>query len=311
MPLPANAIPVLRAGFKKLLGKPIAGSIAYVRCLPPAVALALAEDLRFDVDGWKIAAVTKETEPARRRITADLAVEWREDKADAVLLLIDVDNAGPGMDGIYSAGREIDGETLFGLCIKLAHESLPHGCKGFADAARRKARHTARNQSLSPWREFTYLCRCAAGQHVLGEALPEIGLWPIATDEQVDQQDLDKSARLVERLLPRIGSRLSPEARVAALRLPDGQAELSRALVRYLYETDRLSRLDALANLEAHQEFWINRLRPGVFEAETLQGIDWLPWRGKSGKLLSWSGLIDNADGRAEFRLSVHAEDPT
>ena len=310
MSLPANAIPLLRTSFEKLLGEPAQGSVAYVRCLHPDIALALAEDDRFQLDAWKVAVVTNLSDDARRRVTADQAVEWREDKADPLLLLIDVDNAGPGMDGIYSAAREVSEEALFGLCIKLAHDSLPHGCKGFADAARRKARHTSRNQSLSPWREFAYLCRSSAGQHVLGEALPEIGLWPIATEEHIDIEDLDKSARLVERLLPRIGNRLSPEARVAGLRMPDSQADEARRLTIFLYDADRLSRLDALAQLQEREEFWINRLKPRVFESESLRRIDWVPWRGKSGKLLTWSGLVDNADGRAELRLSRNGDDP-
>ena len=41
-----------------------------------------------------------------RTITADRAVEMREDKGDATLLLVDTDRAGAGMDGIYSASRK-------------------------------------------------------------------------------------------------------------------------------------------------------------------------------------------------------------
>src|SRR3990172_8943 len=158
MTLPSNAIPLLREAFQRLLGKAAPGSVAYVRCLHPDIALALASDQNFALDAWKIAVVTDHADTASRRITADQAVEWREDKADPLLLLVNMDTAGAGMDGIYSAAREVTEETLFGACLKLAHEHLPHGCKRFAEAARRKARHTSRNQSLSPWREFSYLC---------------------------------------------------------------------------------------------------------------------------------------------------------
>ena len=37
----------------------------------------------------------------------------REAKDQAVLLLVDTATAGAGMDGIYSAAREIDEEALF------------------------------------------------------------------------------------------------------------------------------------------------------------------------------------------------------
>ncbi len=309
MALPTNAVPLLREAFQRLLGKAVPGSVAYVRCLHPDIAVALAADAHFDLDAWKIAVVTDQVDLASRRITADLAVEWREDKADPLLLLVNTDTAGAGMDGIYSAAREVTEETLFGSCLKLAHERLPHGCKRFAEAARRKARHTSRNQSLSPWREFSYLCRAMAGQHVLGEALPEIGLWPIATTEVLEIDHLDRSARLVERLLPRVGNRQSPEARVAALRLPESQTEAARRLTTFLNDAERSSRLDALQRLEFDEDLWINRLQPGVFDSQSLHGIEWLPWRGKTGKLLAWSGLTDNSDQRAELRLNSNAED--
>ena len=57
----------------------------------------------FAVPGWNLAAVVDT--PGRRRITADQAVEQREDKGDAALLLIDRERAGAGLDGIYSAGH--------------------------------------------------------------------------------------------------------------------------------------------------------------------------------------------------------------
>ena len=54
--------------------------------------------------GWSAYAVVDKV--GRRRITADQAVERREDKGDPVLFLIDPLRAGAGLDGIYSAARE-------------------------------------------------------------------------------------------------------------------------------------------------------------------------------------------------------------
>ena len=313
MPLPSNATPLLVSAFKHLLGRAAPGSMAFVRCLPAEVVTALAADPLFDLSPWKVATVTDRADVSARRITADVAVEWREDKADPVLLLVDTDTAGAGMDGIYSAARELAEPQLFETCIRLAHEDLPHGCKRFADAARRKARRAARNQSLSPWQEFAYLCRAKAGQHQLGEALPELGLWPIDTEKQVEEADLDRAARLVERLLPRQGSRLSPDARVAALRLPKKQEEAADELVKFLSEVERFTRMDALKLLESKDKLWINRLHPGIFETQELLSIGWVPWRGKTRRLLAWAGLIDNADSRLELRLkanNVNGDDP-
>lgn len=67
-----------------------------------------------------------------------------------------------------------------------------------------KARRLARKSVLSPWREFSYLCRASKSMPDLG-ALPEIGLWPVFIDDKPDDDDLDKAARLTELLLPRQG----------------------------------------------------------------------------------------------------------
>ena len=55
-----------------------------------------------------------------RTITADRAVEMREAKGDATLLLVDTHLAGAGMDGIYSASREVDEASLFEEARRLA-----------------------------------------------------------------------------------------------------------------------------------------------------------------------------------------------
>jgi DNA phosphorothioation-dependent restriction protein DptH len=313
MPLPSNATPFLMSAFKRILGRATPGSMAFVRCLPPEAVSALAAESLFDLAPWKVAAVTDHIDMPNRQITADVAVEWREDKSDPVLLLVDMDKAGAGMDGIYSAAREISESVLFDTSIRIAHDRLPHGCKRFAESARKKARRAARNQSMSPWQEFAYLCRATTGQHVLGSALPELGLWPVDTTEQIEESDLDRALRLVERLLPRQGNRLSPEARVSALQLPPSQTSEARELVRFLSEAESQSTLEALRWLEEKEGLWVNRLRPGVFETQSLLGITWVPWRGKTGKLLSWSGLIENVDERLELRLRTEhttSDDP-
>ncbi|MDP2432599.1 MAG: hypothetical protein Q8O33_11265, partial [Pseudomonadota bacterium] len=133
MPLTENAAPILALALSELLGPALAGSMAYIRCLPGEVARELAADV------------------TARAITADRAVEWREDKAEAVLLLVDTAHAGAGMDGIYSAAQEISEVELFTNAKAQARNKLAHGGKGFADKALSKARRLARNKALSPW----------------------------------------------------------------------------------------------------------------------------------------------------------------
>jgi DNA phosphorothioation-dependent restriction protein DptH len=305
MPLTENAAPILALALSDLLGPALPGSMAFIRCLPGEVARELAADERFAVRGWQIAVVSQAADEATRSTTADKAVEWREDKAEAVLLLVDVVHAGAGMDGIYSAAREIAESELFARAKALARDKLPRGGKSFADKALSKARLLARNKALSPWREFAYLCRAAQSLEGLGAALPEIGLWPVAVEDKPDDRDLDKCVLLVERLLARQGNRRSAEARVVGLQLPAADAAVERDLAEFLRATDSLSRLDTLARLETREAFWLNRLRPGLFDSETLQSIRWVNWRQKNAKPYQWSGLAVDADNRLTFKLAL------
>jgi DNA phosphorothioation-dependent restriction protein DptH len=305
MPLPDNAARILSRALSELLGPALPGSMAFTRCLPGEVARELAADESFTVEGWRTAMVGQTVDEAMHCISADLAVEWREDKREAVLLLVDTSDVGAGMDGIYSASREIGEAELFAKAKALARGKLPHGGKGFADKALSKARRLARNKTLSPWREFAYLCRATHSLSELGAALPEIGLWPVAMGERPDDDDIEKSARLVERLLTSQGNRQSPESRVAGLQLAAADDAAGRSLAEFLRAADNLPRLDALARLEGRETFWVNSLHPGLFNSQDLQSIRWVSWRGANGNRLAWSGLASNADKRLEWRLSL------
>jgi len=305
MPLTENAAPILSLALSDLLGPALPGSMAFIRCLPGEVARELAADERFAVRGWQIAVVSQAADAANRSITADQAVEWREDKAGAVLLLVDTVHAGAGMDGIYSSAREIAEAELFAKAETRARDKLPRGGKSFADKALSKARRLARNKALSPWREFAYLCRAAQGLEALGAALPEIGLWPVAVDDRPDDGDLAKSALLVERLLARQGNRQSAEARVIGLQLPVADAAVERDLAEFLRAAESVSRLDALARLAGRESLWLNRLRPGLFDSETLQSIGWINWRQRNDRPYQWSGLSVDGENRLTLRLAL------
>lgn len=254
MPLPHNAAPLLAQALDKLLGQPTPGAMAFLRCLTADAVATLATDPRFAVPGWRCAVVGGGNDAAAHTISADTAVEWREDKAEPALLLVDTEAAGAGMDGIYSAAREIDETELFDCAQELARAKLQHGFKGFAQKAIACARRLARHHALTPWREFLYLCRASQSIEACGGALPEIGLWPVALSGKPDDADLDLSARLVDRLLPLRGAAQIPEARVEALKLPDDQPEVALHLAHFLREADRLPRFEALACLEDSEE---------------------------------------------------------
>src|SRR5262245_17342764 len=90
---------ILSRAFEKVLGQPDAGAVAFVRCLTPDVVEALTTDERFAPRGWQVWRVASEQTAATRTITADRAVELRESKSDAILLVVDTARAGAGMAG--------------------------------------------------------------------------------------------------------------------------------------------------------------------------------------------------------------------
>ena len=149
----------------------------------------------FAVSGWTVNAVVDV--PGRRRITADQAVEQREDKAIAALLLIDPLRAGAGLDGIYSAGREIGEGELFDAAQSLARKPL-RGRTGFLDAAVRRAERLGRRRRITPWRRFDFYV--AAASEGEGRAIARLGLWPIQGEGASDAA-LDVSAAMSDRLL--------------------------------------------------------------------------------------------------------------
>src|SRR5262245_20122977 len=112
--------PLLAGAFERVLARADPGAMAFVRCLRPDVVESLAIDATFAPSGWKIWRVADTENMKTRTITADGAVELRESKKEPVLLLVDTARAGAGMDGIYSAGQEIDEIGLFKQALRLA-----------------------------------------------------------------------------------------------------------------------------------------------------------------------------------------------
>ena len=298
-----------------LLGRPRRGAMAYARCLQPWLVRQLAADAAFVPGSWKVAAVVEQRDDGRRWITADEAVAWREDKGDPVLLLVDSAAAGAGMDGIYSATREITEDELFKAAQKTARAKVQRGCKGFVDAALKKARGVLRThqQHLAPLQAYAYLCRAASCVEEAGAALPLLGLWPIAmAGRKPSEADLDKAVHLVECLLPMQRSSMTPEQRVAALQLPDEEARLAEGLIARLRDVDNLPRLEALHRVTQEQMFWMHSMHPVLFDTQSVRKIHWVNWRGRHGRPLAWSGLhFDTQEQRLEWRLAKHAEQST
>ena len=295
-----------------LLGRqPVTGSMAFVRCLRPDVVYALAADLSFAPRGWQVWRVADGDDPSARTITADRAVEIRETKEAATLLLVDTALAGAGMDGIYSAAREVDEQGLFTAALRLAKrevaEQLSGEARRYAERAITKARDRGR-YSIPPWTEFDFLCRIAAARHHPGAYLHLLGLWPVQESEDgtaMADDELDVSRRFVERLLRETS--LLPARRIEALRLQPSSPEQRSALMRFLHAAAaKPSLLSALAELSAKENLWVNALP--IEQATCIQRIELMPWRTRAGKIAKWSGLTDRDANPPELILKPDVE---
>jgi DNA phosphorothioation-dependent restriction protein DptH len=305
---------ILGLAFEKVLGKPDSGSMAFVRCLTPDVVHSLAKDISFAPRGWRVLCVADSNNSDARIITADRAVERRETKGDAALLLVDTSRAGAGIDGIYSAAREVDEPSLFTEALQLAASEVTRQLSGkhrqYAERAIKKARGYGRRFSVSPWTEFDFLCRVAVDERHPGEYLPLLGLWPVQESEESREDDgLDASRMFVERLLGTAVSGLTPAMRLEALRLLNPSDQQIRDLEGFLRSAATTPLLSALAELADKKHLWVNALR---IERDTqfIQSIELSSWRTNNGRIARWSGLVEEGDSD-ELPVLILKREPT
>ena len=286
-----------------VLGDPQPGAIAYIRCLTPDVIERLAADAGFEPEGWAVWRVADCEADGLRTLTADRAVELREGKGDAMVLLVDTGRAGAGMDGIYSAGREVGEVGLFQGAWRLAAAEITRrqsaAARRYAEDALKAARRGAGGRdAVSPWTAFDYLCRVAVGEQPPGAYLNLIGLWPIrGGGEGFDHKAaLNDSRRFVDRLLGPAAASLAPAARIESLRLDEESRQRHTQLARFLHDADAAQRLeDALNELAKQEELWVGSLRTEG-PPQSIKAIELTPWRNRSGKIHRWSGLTDDDD---------------
>lgn len=305
---------LLSRAFEKLLGRAEPGVMAFVRCLAPDVIEALAKTSTFAPSGWVVLRVADSNMAEARTITADRAVEIREEKSEAVLLLVDTAGAGAGMDGIYSAARELEESSLFNEALPLAEREITKRLSAehrqYAELAVKKARAFGRRLSISLWTEFDFLCRVAADRRHPGELLHYLGLWPVEPTAGTDAaDDLAISRLFVERLLSRSSSGIPPARRIDTLRLLNPASQQMAQLEGFLRHAATKPLISAIADLAIKRPLWVNNLRiEGA--AQTIQSIELLSWRTHTGKVAKWSGLIEDPSGNGppELILKPDAE---
>lgn len=301
---------LLSRAFERILGRAEEGAMAFVRCLTPEVVEALSRDAAFAPTGWQVFRVAAADDPETRTISADRAVEMREAKGPAVLLLVDTARAGAGMDGIYSAAREVGEADLFKEALSLAKQEVKQEVRQYAERAIKKSRRFGRGFTISPWTEFDFLVRVAANRQHPGELLYLLGLWPIQREAKPQpDEELDQSRLFVERLLGTSVAGLTPGQRIEALRLLEPSEEQKADLERFLRSAATKPLLSALAELAEKKHLWVNALRIES-AAQTIQKIELIPWRTNTGRIVRWSGLVEgkSPEEPPELILRLDAE---
>ncbi len=287
---------LLSSAFESILGTAKEGSMAYIRCLTGDIVESLADSPIFAPKKWQIWRVADSEQRTRRTITADSAVEMRESKSDPVLLLVDTSKAGAGMDGIFSAAREVKEKELFDKAIQLAANEVKPKQRKFAECAVKKAKSRGRRISISPWTEFDFYTRSAVEERHPGALLYLLGLWPVKETEELNDQDvLETASRFVNRLLGSVTSGMTPAARIGTLRLLNPSEEQKQDLEVFLRDSAMKPLLQALAELSEKPNLWINSLRMET-EESYIQSFEIVPWRNQNGRLYQWSGLVQEGE---------------
>ena len=290
---------ILGNAFERVLGRAEPGAMAFVRCLTSDVVEALASDANFAPSGWHVWRVADANDVTARQITADGAVEIRETKGPATILLVNTARAGAGMDGIYSAAHEVDEADLFREALRLAaHEvtrRLSRRIARMPSARSEKARGFGRRFSVSPWTELDFFVHAAAEQRHPGEYLHLLGLWPVTECGQSAEADLELSRMFVDRLLGTSVSGITPARRIEALKLSNPSEQQIADLERFLRSAATKPLLSALAELADKNHLWVNGLRIEG-KPEIILGIELLSWRTNAGRVAKWSGLVEEGD---------------
>lgn len=306
---------VLAKAFDTVLGRPEPGGMAFVRCLTHDVVDTLASDVdSFRIPGWRVKRVADAEDKGGRTITADQAVEIRESKSEPVLLLVDTERAGAGMDGIFSATREVGEKDLFVAAHRLAAKeitrALSAGHRKYAERAVSRARGYGGRFAVSPWRVFDFYCHVASNKRPAGAYLYLLGLWPVKGAAGADAlPDLDLSRQFVDRLLAAGVAGRTPTQRIEGLRLLRPTSNQLQGLERFLREAATMPVRLALHLLVDREILWINALRTEGAVDEILS-VELSPWRTKAGRVIKWSGLTDRGDEVPALILDPDAEAP-
>jgi len=284
-------IECLNEALKTILGKPKLGTMVYIKCLSSQVIEELISENKLNVDGWNIFAVNDSKSGKGNIINSDKAVDLRESKSDSVLLLVDVKNAGAGMDGIYSAVREITENELLEPAQKAALKEISPEPRKFVKKACKEALKIGKRNTISPWQTFDFYSECAKSPENIGDLITMLGFWPINITESLNEDHLTLSYMVVERLLLNTGANDTYYARIDSLLLPEEEQNKIELLEKYLRKSEGKRWLEVVNGIQEKEELHLNNMNPG-FRNQELRKIEIVPWRkNENNKPAKWSGL--------------------
>ncbi|WP_417381895.1 ATP-binding protein [Gimesia sp.] len=293
MSLTDKFVSFLNHVFTDLSGHPSQGNVTFCRCLSPSIVESLAVNQKFNPEGWIVRAVIDEIDTDRRFITSDQAVEIREDKGKAVLLLIDVLRAGAGMDGIYSASRELTEEMIFQQTKLLTRKEIGGELFNKAELAIKQARYIGERKSLSKWQQVQFLASLCAAPDEFGRSISLLGLWPIQGEgDSIKESDLQISTRIVDRLFLGSGNARTPAERVKSLLLKNETPEQEVGLQKVVREAGSRPLTDVIDLVVDNESLWLGEIQP-EFLSQQLRKVTIKSWRSKQGKISKWSGMVD------------------
>lgn len=287
----------------KTLGEATRGALAYIRCLDSEIVEALISS-GFKVAGWRVLAVGAPHAASGQVISADEAVDIRERKEVPTLLLVIPNQCGAGMDGIYSAAREISEKDLLSIARNFAEDGLPPQEQENARVAVQMAKRASMKRPVSLWQELAFYVSSAS--QGVGPSLYLLGLWPMVKVESA-KEDIELSAQLSERLLNGTATRPIAEV-IGSLMLQNSSKEQVDALRGFLHYVARSVRHDCLERLRDTKSLWLGNLHPG-FMGTSLADLEIVSWRGTDGlKIHKWSGLeLDGTQERPVFVIDPEA----
>jgi hypothetical protein len=294
---------ILLQAMQHQLGLGADGDLAFTRALSRSDIQLLLDDKSHALQNWTILAVGAKAD--QDWITADQAVEIRESKCAPTFLLVDAHGAGAGMDGIYSASREIDEKMLFSEGISLLRKSTERPWREFAETAIRRARRVGgRRNGTSARQEFVFFGEITKAGENAGALVSLLGLWPVKGEDADEATSLlGQSCLMVERLLMPPATSEAPAVRVSGLVLVDegnGQAIELEKLLRSAGGRPRSEVLEAVAK---DPNLWLGNLRPAFLDSN-LVGIEISSWRRPNDALFAWSGLkIIEGEGLPHFLI--------